>query len=270
MTGHRSPHRERRRNSFDAVAATYADARPAYLSAVFDELARLVPPPARVLEIGPGPGVATLPLAERGYAVVGVELGANLAQVARTRLAAYPRVRIVQADFEAWEADDEAPFDLVLAASSWHWLDPATAYGRVHALLRPGGCLALLSNHGRPGRRGSPPRAFWDATGELYRRHAPALATRRGPHPVPDRRSEVRRSGLFAGVTRRTWWWRRDFDGPAYRALLTTYSDHATLAPAQRTALLDAIGQLIDREFGGRAPLQWMTELVTARRRDGG
>ena len=66
---------DRRRRSFDSVATRYLASRPPYPAAAFDLVAARVPPPADVLEVGPGPGLATLPLAERGYRVVAIELG---------------------------------------------------------------------------------------------------------------------------------------------------------------------------------------------------
>ncbi|HET8788172.1 MAG TPA: rRNA adenine N-6-methyltransferase family protein, partial [Actinomycetes bacterium] len=72
--------RERLRSTFDQVADLYDRVRPGYPAALFDDLAELagVGPGARVLEIGPGTGQATVPLAERGCRVVAVELGAGL------------------------------------------------------------------------------------------------------------------------------------------------------------------------------------------------
>jgi SAM-dependent methyltransferase len=256
-----------RRRSFDAVADTYAAARPAYPHAVFDAIAARVSPPARVLEIGPGPGVATLPLAERGYSVLGIELGERLASAARERLRAYPNVRIIRADFESWTPTDE--FDLVMAASSWHWIDPALAFPAAHRALRDAGWLALVANHPRPGRRGSAARAFWDATDAIYRRHAPAVL-RRGlwsPHRQPYTAATIRRSGLFVAEKRLTWSWRRDFTSDAYIALLETYSDHRTLPARQRRALLAAVRRLIDEEFGGVVRRMYWTHLHLARRR---
>jgi hypothetical protein len=68
-------HRERRRGTFDQAADLYDRARPGYPRALFDDLAELtgVGAGSRVLEIGPGTGQATLPLAERGCRVVAVE-----------------------------------------------------------------------------------------------------------------------------------------------------------------------------------------------------
>ena len=107
---------ERRRRSFDAVAGGYLAARPPYPEAAFDLVAQRVPPPADVLEVGPGPGLATLPLAERGYRIVAVELGEQLAAEARRNLAGHRGVRIVQADLEEWQPPRPHDFDLLLAA----------------------------------------------------------------------------------------------------------------------------------------------------------
>ena len=43
------------------------------------------------------------PLAERGFSILAVELGANLAELARRKLAAYPEVEIVTSSFEDWD-----------------------------------------------------------------------------------------------------------------------------------------------------------------------
>ena len=96
--------RGRLRSTFDQAAELYDRARPRYPPALFDDLAALagIGPGSRVLEIGPGTGQATVALAERGYRVVAVELGAQLAAVARRNLARFPSVEVVTAAFEDW------------------------------------------------------------------------------------------------------------------------------------------------------------------------
>ena len=86
----------RLRSTFDAVATLYDQARPGYPERLFDDLVSLsgTGPGAKVLEISCGTAQATVPLARRGYHVLCVELGDNLATIARGKLADCPQ--------EAW------------------------------------------------------------------------------------------------------------------------------------------------------------------------
>ena len=84
------------RTRFNEDALLYHRARPTYPPAVFDAIFDRLPNPAqaalRVLEIGCGTGQATRPLAERGCEVLAVDLGADMTEVARSNLAAFPNV----------------------------------------------------------------------------------------------------------------------------------------------------------------------------------
>lgn len=260
---------ERRRRSFDAIAERYLAHRPPYPAAAFDLVAQKVPPPADVLEVGPGPGLATIPMAARGYRIVAIELGERLAAEARRNLAGYPQVEIVTGSFEAWQPPRAHAFDLLLAASAWHWIDPEVGYERAWQALRHGGWLALMANHPRPGRIGSRSRGFWAATDAIYRRHAPDLVRRRGWNPsrLPDQAAAIRRSGRFEAAERHVIAWRHIFDADAYVALLDTYSDHRTLPARRRQRLFDAIRRLAVDEFGGQVPRYYRTVIYLARSR---
>src|SRR3712207_8384987 len=71
------------RSTFDGTAALYDEVRPGYPERLFEDIVSLsgVPSGGRVLEVGCGTGQATLPLARRGYEILCVELGGNLAAV---------------------------------------------------------------------------------------------------------------------------------------------------------------------------------------------
>src|SRR2546426_752728 len=101
------------RGTFDEVAVLYHEARPGYPEALFEDVVALsaIRPGGRVLEMGPGTGQATVPLARRGYSILGIELGETLAAAARRNLADFPRVAILTAGFEDWSVE-EAAFDL--------------------------------------------------------------------------------------------------------------------------------------------------------------
>src|SRR5437870_5484537 len=137
--------RNQLRATFDDVALLYDQVRPGYQEALFEDVVVLsgIPPGGRILEIGCGTGQATLPFARRGYRILAVELGANLAAVARAKLAAYPAVQVHIGTFEEWPVEERA-FDLAIAATAFHWIDPAVRCRKTAAALRPGGALALF------------------------------------------------------------------------------------------------------------------------------
>lgn len=125
----KDPRRLERASTFDEIAELYDQARRGPPDQVFDDLfalAEMQPAGTNVLEVGCGTGQATLPLAQRGCSVVAVEMGANLARIARRKLKPFPRVQLVNARFEDWAPD--ATFDIVLAVTSWHWIDPRARY----------------------------------------------------------------------------------------------------------------------------------------------
>ena len=260
--------RERLRRTFDSVAEAYDRARPAYPEALFDALAALsrVRPGDAVLEVGCGTGIATRALARRGLRVTGLELGPALAAVARRRTAPLADVEVVWAPFETWDPGPAPPFDLVVAATSWHWIDPEVRYRRAWDLLRPGGHLAFWSaSHVFPTDgdpffveiqevydeigEGLPPDAEWAAPGEL-----------------PDQRAEIEATGLFADVVTRHLDWEVVYDADGYLALLDTFSGHIAMRPWQRRRLDGEIRRRLADRPEGTLRRHWGAVLHVARR----
>src|SRR5215210_5603855 len=131
-TGSGRPSIERRRSTKRCVLVT--------LTHLFDDIASLsgIQPGGRILEIGCGTGQATVPFARRGYRILCVELGENMAAVARRNLEGNPQAEVRTGAFEDWPLQDEA-FDVAISATAFHWLNPATAYPKVAGALRDGG-----------------------------------------------------------------------------------------------------------------------------------
>src|SRR5215210_4149849 len=192
-----TPDPEPLRLRFDEDALLYDRARPGYPAGVFDSLAEMagLGPGARVLEIGCGTGQATVPLAERGCRIVAVELGAELAAVARRNLARFPDVEVVTGAFEDWPLPSE-PFDLVLSATAFHWIDPAIRVVKSADALRPGGTLATIATYHVAG--GTEP--FFVDMQDCYERWDPATPPGLRLTPgadIPTDDAEVTASGRF-------------------------------------------------------------------------
>ncbi len=260
-----APDRGRLRATFDEAALLYDRMRPTYPPALLDDLAELgsLAPGSKILEIGCGTGQLTVPLAARGYRVTAVELGAGLAGVARQRLAEYPDAEVVIADFDGWTAPES--YDLVVAATSFHWLDPATRLARCRDALRPGGALAVISTEHVYG--GTVP--FFADAQDCYERWDPATPPGlrlESADAIPSGCTELDDSGLFAPAAGRRYEWDARYSTAEYLDVLRTYSGHRALPAVQRDGLLACIAGLIDSRYGGRITKRYLNELVVARR----
>jgi len=259
--------RERLRATFDEAAELYDRARPGYPPALFEALAELadLEPGSRVLEIGCGTGQATLPLAERGYSVVAVELGAGLAAVARRKLADFRAVRVVVSAFEDWPMPAQ-PFDAVVSATAFHWLDPAIRVSKSADALRPGGTLATISTHHVAGGTA----AFFAEVQECYERWDPATPAGLRLQPsaeIPFEHDELDQSDRFNAPTFRRYEWDQTYSTASYLEVLQTYSGHRALPPELRHGLLTCIADLIDTRYQGAITKRYLTELRVARLR---
>ena len=172
--------REVLRAGFDQAAEDYQRTRPVCPPQLFDDLIDLAGLEAgdRLLEIGCGTGQATVPLAERGLSVTAVELGAELAAIARRRLAGFPAVDVVTSAFEDWPTQD-ATFDAVVAVSSLHWIDPRLRYAKPHGLLTARRVMAV---DGRLWAQPVNPDPFWTDVQADYR----AAGYEGSPPPPPE------------------------------------------------------------------------------------
>ncbi|MFI9816771.1 class I SAM-dependent methyltransferase [Saccharothrix variisporea] len=241
---------------FGEDADHYDRHRPGYPDALFDRL-----PAGRVLEIGCGTGKATVPLAERGHRVVAVELSPAMAAVARRNLARFPGVEVVVGEFETWPLPAE-PFDLVLAATAFHWLDPTIRTAKAAAALRPGGTLAIVSTHHVAGGTTD----FFAEVQRCYERFDPSTPPDLRLTPaaeIPEDTTDF--AGWFDPVEFHRYVWDRTYTAPEYLALLMTYSGHRALAPDRRAGLFACITAMIDGN-GGRITKRFMTELAMGQR----
>jgi SAM-dependent methyltransferase len=258
----------RLRRTFDSVAERYQQARPEYPADLFDTLVEVAGLRVgdRLLEIGCASGKATLPLARRGFGITCVELGPALVAAARANLADFADVEVIEAAFEKWEPSGGERFDLVFAATAWHWLDSEVRYQQAWRLLRPGGHLAIWNaTHVIP-EHGDPIFAelqhVYDEIGEGL----PDDHVSPRPGELPDDRDEIERTGLFNVVAARQFDWEVSYDADGYLRLLDTFSGHIAMQPWQRDRLYGEIRRSLAQRPDGRLRRHWGAVLQVARR----
>ncbi len=173
----------------------------------------------------------------------------------------FPAIDIMPSDF--CDADVAGPFDLIVAASAFHWLDPQIALPKARQLLQPGGQLALWWNiYAGP-----------DGLGPLADAVKPLLASL----PLPPSMSASdhyslnealhRRQlegGGFIDVEHRRFATDLSLSAQRARGLYDSFSFVRILPPPERQKFLDAVEAIVTEQFSGTAELRVLTSLYLA------
>ena len=251
---------------FNEDPQLYDRVRPTYPDELFADLVAITGLNERslVLEVGCGTGQATRSLAALGCLVTAVEPGAGMAAIARQRLAAFSNVKVETSAFEEWD-DRGRRFDVLVAASAWHWVDPSTGWPKAHDLLKPGGWMALIGNV--VFRRSGEPEVYAE-TADLHERYSPGNADWGHPPLEEEVRATDEGWGLVSdpgdlfGPTVVRWYptvqW---FDGKGFADLLRSMSPYLGLDRHVREPLLDAIAEHIRTRMGDRAQRRYLSVL---------
>jgi trans-aconitate methyltransferase len=96
--------------------------------------------PLTILDVGCGTGEVSIPLAELGHTVVGVDPSAAMIAAAKTKNASASFHNTYIEEFTS-----DLSFDLVVAANSIHWPDWSRAFPKLKSLLAPKGQIAIVT-----------------------------------------------------------------------------------------------------------------------------
>jgi SAM-dependent methyltransferase len=133
-----------RRDVFGEAVNEYANARPGYPDVMVDDVLSYADPVSEILEVGAGTGKATVSFAARGVAMTCLEPDPRMAARLAEEVASFPQVTIEVTRLENYSRP--LAFDALIAAQSWHWVDPARRWDLAHDALREGGTVALFWN----------------------------------------------------------------------------------------------------------------------------
>jgi SAM-dependent methyltransferase len=140
-------HRTEARRAYGLDPATYNAGRPDYPDQVYCVLEERcgLRPGIAVLESGPGSGQVTRHLVDAGAHVTAVEPDPAMGEFLRKSLP-QGAIEVIESTFEDAPLGDES-FDLVVAATSFHWVDPSMGLPKIGRVVRSEGWVALWWTH---------------------------------------------------------------------------------------------------------------------------
>jgi SAM-dependent methyltransferase len=245
--------------SFGVDAQRYDRARPGYPDALVARIVAASPGPD-VLDVGCGTGIAARQFQAAGCAVLGVEPDARMADLARAR-----GLKVEVAAFEPWQPLGRT-FDAVVAAQSWHWVDPVAGAAKAAAVLRPGGRLAIF------GHAYEPPPEVAEPFAAAFRRAVPDSPFSSQPARRPldvygavyaKFADKIRKTGQFDDPEQWRFDWEQSYTRDQWLDLLPTTGGLTRLSPGQLAEILDTVGSAID-SLGGRFTMNYTTLATTA------
>lgn len=253
------------RSLFGLDPEGYAAGRPPYPRWVFDVLRSRcgLRPTVRVLEVGPGTGLATRPLVEAGASVVAVEPDPGLAR--HLRVGFGDAVEVVEATLEDARLPDG--FDLAVAATSFHWVDQHSGLSKLGQAVRPGGWVAIWWTRYRDpdapdGFTRGVEAILGPATpGEFDEPGRPAFQVD-SEHRCRDMSSW----GGLAHVSGEIFTTTSVLTATQLRALYGSMAVVRRRSPQHQQEILEAIERLAGERHGGNVERQFTTALYTGRR----
>ncbi len=251
------------RSVFDVAAAEYDAARPSYPPALFHEIEqRCGPLPGQlVLDWGAGTGISSRQLAERGAAVVSLDIGEQMLRRAQARS---PESACVLADGNRMPIRSSS-VDLVTFAQSWHWFDHRLAAAEIARVLKPGGYWAAWWNRARGD--GEP---WFEEYQKLVASSCPGYVWQRlrDEHMAPDWTDElVAAEAVVTPVATATVPWTRHVSAANWITDDRSKSYFIELEPRIRESVLDQEAAIIARRFpDGQMTVAYSTTLLLARK----
>jgi SAM-dependent methyltransferase len=253
------------RQVFDEVAWLYNEVRPRYPDNLFSTLINItsLDKDAKLLEIGPGTGQATKYFAEKGLQITAVELGSSLAEVATKELRAFANVQIVNAAYEAAILPLKS-FDLVYAATSLHWIDPAVKFSKSHDVLKDSGWLAIINTNHVSDNEGD---KFFLSSQPIYDRYGYTDKDQKPRLPkYEDLKPNEIDKRLFAFTHFQFFPIVISYSAKDFIKLLNTFSNHLATPKQIQKDFYQEIENLINQEFNGKIDKHYAMSLTVAQK----
>lgn len=261
-----------RRTHFDEITENYDKIRPMFPNKLFADVLEYAGTGAgkKALEIGAGTGKATKPFLDAGYNVTAVELSKNMAAFLQRHFGENERFRVRVAAFEDVLLD-ERDYNLVYAATAFHWVDAKIGCPKVFRLLNSGRAFALF----RYNAYHADGEALYEEIQALYKKYY--FKPYKRPVKITGEEywqpSEIKRGFGFESMeqfgfrdtARKLYESVFEYSADEYISLLETFSDHRALPESDREMLYNGIREAIAKH-GGRHYVNYVFQLYMGRK----
>jgi len=243
------------RKHFDEIVLNYEKSRWDYPDLLFKDVLKYnqAEPGKKAIEIGAGTGKVTAPFLDAGYVVTAVEMGQNMSDFLIEKYKGYKNFNVITSTFEDVKLENET-YDLIYAASAFHWVESEIGCPKAYRLLKAGGTIALFRNSKFANKN----EKLYEDIQEFYKEYY------HKPYKPPEKKGdlwsprEILRGYGFENLTDygftdiSTTLYEADISRTAdeYIALMDTMSDHRSLPDNDRESLYAGIKNAINNHGG--------------------
>lgn len=264
-----------KRTHFDDKVADYDKIRPEYPQEIFRDILMYsnILTGKTAIEIGAGTGKATQPFLDAGYDVTAVEIGLNMADFLLKKFSEYKDFNVVVSSFEDAVLQENS-YDLIYAATAFHWVDAEIGCPKAFRLLKNGGAIALF----RYNAIAAVGDELYEEIQAIYEKHYYSYYTSdtrpkkkskedfKKPSEIYNSfRFEDLRTYGFKDVSMKFYDGYKTFNADEYIVFLETMSDHISLPYSNRTALYTGIKEAIIKH-GNHHRMDYIFQLYMGRK----
>ncbi|MEH2401728.1 class I SAM-dependent methyltransferase [Nostoc sp.] len=257
---------EQRKNWYSPAAEAYNKVRPRYPQDLIQQVVEVaqLSTDSKILEVGCGPGTATVALAQLGCSMICLEPNPDFFQLAQHNCQPYSNVEIQNTSFEEWKLKP-FEFDAVLAATSFHWISPEVGYPKAANALQENGYLILLWN-----KELQPSYEVYQSLSQVYQLHTPSLDR----YEDQETQEYILRqlgnmaidSGQFKDLISGQVISEVTYTVDEYLTLLNTSSPYIKLDPHNKESLFSRLRHRIEDDFGGSLQLSYISAFHIAQK----
>ena len=186
---------------------------------------------------------------ETGAEVTAVEIGKNLSQYTAQKFFEYRNFQVINTSFEEFQAPIK--YDLIFAATAFHWIKPGKSYSKCKELLKQNGVLAVFWNTPRISRKDP---SLYNEIQRLYQQYM--------PHSVEENEELLNSKWYlkrckdlddfliehkYSDCKFKIYQDVRSFSADEYIGLLQTYSDHKALSSSIQATFFEKIHSAIQK-----------------------